>query len=178
MTDSSNTVLKIAVFGSAFNPPSIGHKSVIESLMHFDRVLLIPSIAHAWGKEMLCYEKRCELVDVFIEDLNKVKVKRSTVEEKLHTPGESVTTYAVLERLQQENPNAELTFVIGPDNFFNFSKFYKASEITQRWSVMACPEKVKVRSTEIRERIKEGKRISEHTTPGVESYLKEHNLYI
>ncbi len=47
---------KIAIFGSAFNPPSLGHKSVIESLSHFDLVLLEPSIAHAWGKNMLDYQ--------------------------------------------------------------------------------------------------------------------------
>ncbi|MDF4536048.1 nicotinate-nicotinamide nucleotide adenylyltransferase, partial [Vibrio parahaemolyticus] len=49
---------KIAVFGSAFNPPTLGHKSIIDSLGHFDLILLVPSIAHAWGKTMLDYELR------------------------------------------------------------------------------------------------------------------------
>ena len=61
---------KIAVFGSAFNPPSLGHKSVIDSLSHFDLVLLVPSISHAWGKQMLSYEIRCELIDAFIRHCN------------------------------------------------------------------------------------------------------------
>ena len=60
---------KIAIFGSAFNPPSLGHKSVIESLSHFDLVLLEPSIAHAWGKNMLDYPTRCKMVDAFIKDM-------------------------------------------------------------------------------------------------------------
>ncbi len=72
---------KIAVFGSAFNPPSLGHKSVIESLSHFDLILLVPSISHAWGKQMLSYEIRCELIDAFIHDLQSDKIQRSIVEE-------------------------------------------------------------------------------------------------
>ncbi|MDG3085236.1 nicotinate-nicotinamide nucleotide adenylyltransferase [Vibrio hannami] len=177
MTKTTTSQEKIAVFGSAFNPPSAGHQSVIELLTHFDKILLIPSIAHAWGKEMLCYKHRCELVDCFIADLKLDGVERSRVEEQIHSPGDSVTTFAVLQQLEKENPNSELTFVIGPDNFFNFSKFYKADEIVQRWSVVACPEKVKIRSTDIRVKIQAGEDVSELTTPGVAAYLKSNALY-
>ncbi|EGU41953.1 nicotinic acid mononucleotide adenylyltransferase [Vibrio ichthyoenteri ATCC 700023] len=170
--------MKIAVFGSAFNPPSLGHKSVVESLTHFDRVLLLPSIAHAWGKEMLAYSARTALVDAFIADLNMNNVERSTIEETLFNSSQSsVTTYAVLMALQAEDPAAELTFVIGPDNLFNFSKFYNAAEIVRRWSVMACPEKVAIRSTDIRNSLLDGKEINHLTTPSVCAMLVENNYY-
>jgi nicotinate-nucleotide adenylyltransferase len=168
---------KIAVFGSAFNPPTLGHKSVIDSLEHFDRILLVPSISHAWGKEMLNYEIRCQLIDAFISDLASNKLERCTVEQDLINPGESVTTYAVLERLQEIFPNADITFVVGPDNLFNFGKFFKSKEILQRWSVMACPEKVKVRSTDIRQRLAEKGDVSSMTTPSVEHLLRKLDVY-
>lgn len=166
---------KIAIFGSAFNPPSLGHKSVIESLTHFDEVLLLPSVAHAWGKQMLAYELRCQMVDLFIQDLKLPNVSRSTVEESLLEPGKSVTTYAVLEELQCQYPKDELTFVIGPDNFFKFADFYRAEEILSRWSVTVCPEKIMVRSTMIRDKLKAGQSISELTTPSVNYYLSTHS---
>lgn len=168
---------KIAVFGSAFNPPSLGHKSVIESLAHFDQVLLLPSIAHAWGKQMLDYAVRCELVDAFIEDLAVNNVARSTVEEALYTPEESVTTFAVLEALEQQYPHSQLTFVIGPDNLFNFAKFYNSQEILSRWSVLSCPETVKVRSTDIRQSLIDKKAIDHLTTPKVCRKLSEKEYY-
>jgi nicotinate-nucleotide adenylyltransferase len=168
---------KIAVFGSAFNPPSLGHKSVIESLAHFDKVLLLPSIAHAWGKEMLDYAIRCELVDAFIEDLALDNVERSDIEEQLFLPGKSVTTFAVLEALEKRYENCELTFVMGPDNLLNFAKFYNADKILSRWTVMACPEKVKVRSTDIRDGIKAGEDISSLTTKRVWQKLAESGYY-
>lgn len=168
---------KIAVFGSAFNPPSLGHKSVIESLAHFDKVLLLPSIAHAWGKEMLDYSIRCELVDAFIQDLDMDNVERSDIEEQLHQPGESVTTFAVLQALEERHDTCELTFVMGPDNLLNFAKFYKAEEILSRWTVMACPEKVKVRSTDIRAGLQKGDDISSLTTNKVWKKLAEKAYY-
>lgn len=168
---------KIAIFGSAFNPPTLGHKSVVESLTHFERILLVPSIAHAWGKEMLDYESRCSLIEAFIDDLGLPQAELSTVEQDLLQPGQSVTTYALLTFLQEQWPEAELTFVIGPDNLFQFGQFYRAQEILQRWSVMACPEKVKVRSTDVRKCLQEKKEINTMTTPSVAALLKQQNSY-
>ncbi len=168
---------KIAVFGSAFNPPSLGHKSVIDSLNHFDRILLVPSISHAWGKEMLDFDVRCDLIEAFINDIGSSKVALSKLEQELVIPGESVTTYAVLTKVEEIFPNADITFVIGPDNLLNFDKFYKSSEILQRWSIMVCPERIPVRSTEIRRRLSENAEISDLTTPTVEGLLKQLNVY-
>ncbi|WP_153448564.1 nicotinate-nicotinamide nucleotide adenylyltransferase [Vibrio algicola] len=173
----------IAVFGSAFNPPSLGHKSVIDSLMHFDRVLLVPSIAHAWGKSMLDFDVRCRMIEGFIDEIGQEKVQLSRIEEALYQPdgvedNRSVTTFDVLGALQQRYPDAVLTFVLGPDNLMNFSKFYKADEIVQRWSVLACPEKLAIRSSDIRQRCINNQTIAEFTTPSVQRYIQQKKLYI
>ncbi|KGY13217.1 nicotinic acid mononucleotide adenylyltransferase [Vibrio tubiashii] len=170
-------MIKIAIFGSAFNPPSLGHKSVVESLAHFDRVLLLPSIAHAWGKQMLDYAARCELVDAFIEDLDMDNVQRSTIEESLHTSDSSVTTFAVLEALEKKFPDSELTFVVGPDNLLNFAKFYKSDQILSRWSVLCCPETVQIRSTDIRNALQANEDISHLVTQKVGHKLLEKRYY-
>ncbi|MCL9774134.1 nicotinate-nicotinamide nucleotide adenylyltransferase [Vibrio methylphosphonaticus] len=168
---------KIAIFGSAFNPPSLGHQSVIQSLEHYDKVLLVPSISHAWGKTMLDYAKRCELVDLFIADMNQTNVERSCIEESLLEPNASVTTYAVLNAIQEQYPTAELTFVLGPDNLFSFGRFHNAKEIAERWSVLACPERVKVRSTQIREHLQQGLNVDHLTTTSVAKHLSLSPLY-
>ena len=169
--------MKIAVFGSAFNPPSLGHKSVIERLGHFDNVLLVPSISHAWGKSMLPYEIRLEMIAAFIADLNLENVELSTVEKEIYIPEQSVTTFSLLNSLQKKNPNADITFIIGPDNLMNFAKFYKSDEIVQRWGVMACPETLPVRSTDIRNTRLSGGDISDLTTASVQRYIVERHLY-
>ncbi|MGF1741734.1 nicotinate-nicotinamide nucleotide adenylyltransferase [Vibrio profundum] len=168
---------KIAVFGSAFNPPSLGHKSVIESLSHYDKVLLVPSISHAWGKEMADYSLRCELLAGFVTDIALPNVELSKVEEQLYVPGTSVTTFAVLSELQQNFPDADITFIMGPDNIVNFTKFYRYDEILRRWSLLACPEKVAIRSTQIRDNLLAGNSIAGLTTPSVAKLLDEQRIY-
>jgi len=166
-----------AVFGSAFNPPSLGHKSVLERLSHFDQVLLLPSYAHAWGKVMLDYDARCELVEAFIDDLNQPNLLLSRLEEEMAVGDEPITTYAVLTELQKRMPDTELTFVVGPDNFLNFDKFYNSEQILSQWQVLACPETVKIRSTVIRDNIVKKRPISHLTTPKVARLLRTDERY-
>lgn len=169
--------MNIAVFGSAFNPPSLGHKSVIERLGHFDKILLVPSISHAWGKSMLPYNTRLEMIAAFINDLNMNNVELSMLEQDIYIPESSVTTHFLLSSLQELEKRADITFIIGPDNLMQFGKFYKSDEIVQRWSVMACPETVPVRSTMIRDAISKGESIAHLTTKSVINYINTHNLY-
>lgn len=167
----------LAVFGSAFNPPSLGHRSVLERLGQFDKVLLLPSYQHAWGKVMLDYEARCDLVRAFISDIGQSNLELSTLEQQIAIGDNAVTTFAVLEALQLKNPNSDITFVIGPDNFLSFQRFYKADDILKRWQVMACPETVPVRSTLIREALLNKSDISHYTTPTVNAMLVNDNRY-
>ncbi|CAK3914592.1 hypothetical protein VCRA2130O400_310001 [Vibrio crassostreae] len=126
---------------------------------------------------MLDFDTRCQLVNAFISDLSLDQVELSLIEKSLFTPGESVTTFAVLSELQKLHRDAELTFVIGPDNFFKFSSFYKSDEITEQWSVMACPEKVKIRSTDIRNALISGSDVSKLSTKSVTKMLQDSGLY-
>ena len=161
----------LAVFGSAFNPPSLGHRSVLERLNQFDKVLLLPSYQHAWGKVMLDYEARCDLVCAFIGDIGQLNLELSTLEQQIAIDDNAVTTFAVLEALQLRHPDTNITFVIGPDNFRNFHRFYKADYILKRWQIMACPETLPVRSTMIREALVHNDDITQYTTPTVTTML-------
>lgn len=168
---------KIAVLGSAFNPPSLGHKSILDSLLHFDQILLVPSISHAWGKTMLDFDVRCHMVDLFIKDLNQDKVMLSRIEQALYKENHKVTTYELLSELQSHQPGAEFTFIIGPDNFLNFTKFARYEEILAKWPILVCPEKIPVRSTMIRKNLTQMVSISNLTTPSVETYLIANQPY-
>lgn len=174
--------MNIAIFGSAFNPPSLGHKSVLERLKHYDLVLLVPSIAHAWGKDMLEYSTRCDMLEAFIRDIALDNVQVSNIEASIlksneKEQGQSVTTYEVMNTLQEHYPQSQLTFVLGPDNFINFAKFYKADEIMNKWSILACPETLPVRSTQIRQHLTAERSIDNLTTVSVAAYIKQHRLY-
>ncbi len=149
---------KVAVFGSAFNPPHRGHMDVIDQLKHkFDKVLLIPSAAHAFGKTPLPIETRTEMLSLILADYfpNDPKVEVSLVEFdilKESSEDKPVYSYDLLQKLNQQNP-AEYHLIIGPDNAAPeiWCKFYKHKEIEEEFTVTTVEERRKIRSTEIRE---------------------------
>ncbi len=155
---------QIAVFGSAFNPPSLGHASVLRRLTHFDKVLLVPSFSHAWNKKMRAFDLRCQWLELFLSDLAQDNLEISTIEKKIYK-GEAITTWALMSSLQTLYPADELTFVVGPDNLFNFAKFYRASDILARWNLFVCPQTLAIRSTDIRDKLDNKEDISALTTP-------------
>lgn len=161
---------KIAVFGSAFNPPTLGHLSVLQRLGHFSQVLLVPNYRHAWGKTMADYDKRCQWLALFIEESGLDNLVLCQEEQKLGQQG-PVTTWALLNHLQALYPNAELTFVLGPDNLLNFAKFDHAQDILARWSLFAAPQTVAIRSTVIRDKLTKGLAVTGLTTPKLAARL-------
>ena len=159
----------IAIFGSAFNPPSLGHLSVLQQLTHFDRVFLVPSFSHAWGKPMMDFDYRCQLIEAFISDAQQPNLTLSRIESTLDES--PITTFLLLSKLQDHYPEANFTFVMGPDNLLNFSQFDRSNDILSQWKVLTCPQTVDIRSTDIRNALAEHQDIQHLTTPSVAKKL-------
>ncbi len=155
---------KMAVFGSAFNPPHMGHADVINQVLEvFDRVIVVPSFSHAFGKAMAAYSLRLDLVRTLVRlhpDWQQ-RVIVSDIEETIaekKADNEPIYTFDVLKELEAQQPFDQLVFVVGPDNAVPeiWTKFYKAREIDERWGRWEAKERKKVRSTVIRRQLKTG----------------------
>jgi nicotinate-nucleotide adenylyltransferase len=174
--------MNIAVFGSAFNPPTKGHEDAIHFLLSsdqtFDCIFLIPSYRHAFDKKMLDYDTRKALLALFVKDINQNKVIAKPIEHELDAGDKPVYTYNLLSHLENElGSTHRLTFIIGPDNAANWSKFYMADEIKKRWGTFVVPERQAIRSTLVRNKIKHGMSIDELVSPSVAKYIKKNALY-
>ena len=169
---------RIAVMGSAFNPPTLGHKDVIEqALKQCDQVWLVPAFRHAWGKNMAPYEYRCQMVKLFTQDLADPRVSLHAIEHQI-ADDKPVYSFDLLEALQaQIQPEDQLFLVIGPDNAAAFDKFYRADDIRRRWQLLVVKERISVRSTKIRAALQHHKPVSAMTTPGVAAFLATHPVY-
>ncbi|WP_024872576.1 nicotinate-nicotinamide nucleotide adenylyltransferase [Tolumonas lignilytica] len=169
---------RIAVMGSAFNPPTLGHKDVIEqALKQCDQVWLVPAFRHAWGKKMAPYPVRCQMVELFTQDLADPRVTLHALEHEI--AGEKpVYSFDVLAALQSQiQPDDQLFLVIGPDNAASFDKFYRADDIRRRWQLLVVKERISVRSTKLRAALKQHKPITGMTTSCVASFLSTHPVY-
>ncbi|WP_425262979.1 nicotinate-nicotinamide nucleotide adenylyltransferase [Vibrio owensii] len=164
---------RIAVLGSAFNPPSLGHKDVIDQIKgQYDEVWLVPSFKHAFGKRMIPYELRLQLVESFVYDLGYGNVHLKAVEHLIKTEKGAVFTWDLMNHLQKGTED-ELAVVIGPDNEKNWSAFYMSDEIASNWHLEVVKERVDIRSTYIRNNMNEGLSIAHLVTPGVDCFLNK-----
>jgi nicotinate-nucleotide adenylyltransferase len=189
----TRSTLNIAVFGSAFNPPTRGHKDAIEYVLNHegpvDAVFLVPAFKHAFAKHMADYNTRSHMVELFVQDINDARVKALCIEHHIKKNTDTpVYTFDVLSHIQTHlYPDAKLSFIIGPDNKANWHRFYKAQEIEKTWSLIEVPERVTVRSTSVRETIggnlektsseKTNLEIRSMVTPRIASFLKDSGLY-
>lgn len=174
--------MNIAIFGAAFNPPTLGHQDAIEFIAShqpkFDSILLVPSYAHAFSKKMISYEHRVAMLRLLAKQLNDPKIEVFPIEDQLSDGTNPIYTYDLLSYLQAEYfPNATLTFVMGPDNQVNWHKFYKSKEISDAWEILVVPERVAVRSTAVRNNLLNQRDINQQVPAAVAHYIKQHELY-
>lgn len=164
---------KIGVFGSAFNPPSKGHMSVISrATKDFDEIWVIPSANHAFGKDMLPLALRERMVEALIADIGNSQVKLVSCEPKVSDG--VVYTIDLLDFLAENNEDCKFVFLCGEDNISGFHKFHRAQEILDRHEVQGFDVIDDIRSTYIRNSISDGTiEWKDMVSPSVQSVVLE-----
>jgi|18_taG_2_1085343.scaffolds.fasta_scaffold74328_2 nicotinate-nucleotide adenylyltransferase len=108
---------KIGLFGGSFNPPHCGHVMIaLWALMtgKFDKLVVVPTYTHAFGKELLDFDHRVEMTKAAFGHLNGF-VEVSPVESAI---GRSITADTVaylVEAYAALGIEAEYTVLIGSD---------------------------------------------------------------
>lgn len=169
--------MKIAVFGSAFNPPTYSHLKIIEHLTGlFDKVLVVPCYSHNFGKKMIAYEDRLAMARLLVSHLNS-KVEISEIEARLFKE-EVSRTYTLLKALKKESPDDDFIFVCGEDNGSpeNWAKFYKYDLIDKEFSKYVMPDQGMTRSTLVREKLARGESVEIHTKKEIVDYIEHHRI--
>ncbi len=169
----------IGIMGSAFNPPTLGHKDLIQQAStEFDLIYLIPSFHHAMGKLMLDYATRCHLVVSFLKDIHIENCQILMIEHFLAS-NKPIYTYDLLDFLSETYPQDDISFIIGPDNAKpqQWKKFYRYQDVEKRWKLFVGDENLGIRSTQIRDCISKQKDFSQLTTVSVHQWIEKFNLY-
>jgi nicotinate-nucleotide adenylyltransferase len=169
----------VGVFGSAFNPPTRGHLDAIyQGLSVCDEVWLVPSIAHAFGKDMLPFSVRWQMLNAFAMDINEPSVKACDIERELWDGEGPVYTYDVMLGLQSRFPEHKFLFLCGPDNAQRFSEFAFHQQIRERWGVYPLKENLPTRSTIVRRMVGARDPINDLVTSRVHHIIEQRQLYV
>jgi ADP-ribose pyrophosphatase YjhB (NUDIX family) len=174
--------MRIAIFGSAFNPPTQSHAAILAwASEHYDEVKVVPSFRHAHGKIMLPYGQRLALLQALLDDVGQSNVSIWGIEPTIaaeHPEDRPVYTHDVLSKAQSLwGSAAEILFVVGQDNADTIATFYRASDIMSQWKVETAPAVGPHRSTLIRQAIAQGESFEHMTTPRVAQLLRVMQLY-
>ena len=197
----------IAILGGSFNPVHYGHLKMAEAAMessHFSKVLFIPTGIpyHKEQKSLLPFSDRLKLLELAIE--NCPDFAFSPIEGERE--GNSYTFDTVRELLWQ-NPTESYSLLIGTDQFLTlrswhkiaelgklvdfyianrngemeFSTFQKEREALEKELSLHCilfpMPAIDLSSTEIRNRLKEGKSIHGMLPKSVEEYILKKGFY-
>ncbi len=197
---------KVGIIGGTFNPIHLGHLILAEYAYdeyQLDEILFIPTgISYFKDPNTVLDKKmRITLTGEAIEDNPHFAL--STIE--TDRPGNSYT-YETLEELKKKNPDVRYYLIIGADSLFQIDSWKepdiimkdaiilaasrkdqgidllkeKADELMKKFHseiyILTCPM-IDISSTDIRNRIKEGKSIKYLVKEQTENYIKKYQLY-
>ncbi len=177
----------IAVYGGSFNPPANSHlnlaKQILEKDKNIEKVIFVP-VNEKYNKEGLASnEDRLFMLKEICKNNENLEVSDIEVssERQLYT----IETLALI---QEQYKEKEIYFVLGTDNLKELETWYKPNELLEKFKILVLErgndkiediiensnflkkhetaiikfpniEKIDLSSTEIREKVKQGKSI-------------------
>lgn len=197
---------KIGILGGTFDPIHLGHLQMAEDAYRqagLDLVLFMPSKRppHKRERKITPEEQREAMIKLAIQDIPQF------VYSDIELRREGVTyTADTLRNLQEEHPENTYSFILGGDSLFQLEEWYHPEEIMRRVEILAVSRygmgkeqvrqrvdllvqkyqariqvvemsRLDVSSSEIRERVRQGKTLKDRVPYHVEQYILEHSLY-
>jgi nicotinate-nucleotide adenylyltransferase len=185
--------VKIALLGGTFDPPHNAHLEACRYLLEqedFDRVWLMPTYKHAFGKQTTAFHHRSAMCALLSKPF-RGRVLVSEVERNLAGSGVNRTIDTV-RYLKAHHPHEDFTFIIGSDNLEQLSDWKDVGELKQEipflvlrrpgfqdqpgwtFSQTTLPD---ISSTQIRDLLSKGRPITNLVPDSVREYLEENSLY-
>ena len=191
--------MKIGIFGGSFDPIHTGHAIIAQHIIGsgvVDRLWLMVSPLNPLkvGKERQVSDTdRLRMVEMISRTMEGVET--SAFEFTMPRPSYTVDT---LNALQEKFPDDEFYLVIGADNWTVFDRWRNSGEILAKYHVLIYPRLgnevnipkelkervtlvdapiIELSSTEIRERLAEGKSVRYYVPDMVLEFIERNNLY-
>lgn len=195
--------MKTGIMGGTFNPVHNAHLLIANKALDqykLDRIVFITSGTPPHKTAMLDARHRFNMTHLAIEDTNVF----SDDDFEINRAEKSYTVHT-LEYLKEKYPLDELFFIIGEDSLMDLPKWYEPEKILELAALLVFPRTsmkslertlaeikksfsgeiflidapvMPISSTEIRERIREGKTVKGMLPDKVLRYIEENRLYV
>jgi nicotinate-nucleotide adenylyltransferase len=188
---------RVAVFGGAFDPIHFGHLILSQDIMKMvssECVFFMPSFQPPHKECFAPFNDRLQMILLAVR--GNPHFRCSDMEAGLSTPSYTIQT---LRALKGELGDVSISFIMGMDSAVEFATWKEPEALLDEFSMVVIPRpgfsgediekpfgermrflstrKIDISSTEIRERIREGKEIRYLTPNEVIAYIAKKGLY-
>lgn len=191
---------KIGLFGGSFDPVHVGHLIIANDALEqgqLDAIWFLPA-GHSPLKNrgpLASGQARREMLRLATSNFPFFRVEPLELERE----GKSYSVESV-EQLQSEHPDARFFWILGADQFSRLDQWHRVDRLSEgvtflvyerpgevlrapdlpgiqlSWQSLR-PRFLSISSTEIRQRIAEGREYHPFVTPAVAAYIEMHRLY-
>ena len=176
-------MIKTGIFGGSFNPIHNGHVKLaryLKAQAGLDEVWLMVSPLNPLkqGTDLLCDEARFKMAQAALEGEAGI----IACDYEMHLPKPSYT-WNTLQALSKDYPDREFVLMIGGDNWDHFDRWYHAEDIKNNYEIVVYtrtpgdPGYMDISSTQIRQRIREGRGITRLVPKAVEAMIRKNGYY-
>lgn len=206
MIKEEKTMKKVGIIGGTFNPIHLGHLILAERTFEefdLDEILFIPAGISYFKDQSVVLDKKTRIAMTGEAIGDNPRFALSTIE--CDRAGNSYT-YETLEELKSKNPDNQYYLIIGADALFQMELWQKPENILRDAIILVAKRKgpttqefldkmeeikakynadiriipctyIDISSSEIRDRVKNGKSIRYLVPESIEKYIKKHHLY-
>jgi nicotinate-nucleotide adenylyltransferase len=196
---------QVALMGGTFDPVHMGHLKVAQCIydeLHFEKIVFLPAAIppHKVGRDCASATDRLAMLRLALAKYPYFRLDEMEIKK-----GGLSYTFETISAIRKKHPNDDVYFLIGADSLVQLDTWYHSKELIDevKFVVAKRPgykpdmEKLEyqfgpgfmdklifvntvsmnISSTKIRERVRQGKKITGLVTPEVEQYILEHQLY-
>ncbi len=125
----------IAVFGGAFNPPTVAHinlaKQVLEEMNEIEKVIFVPVSTKYNKKGLASDDDRFNMLKSICNSQENLEVSDLELKSK-----RQLYTIETLRIIEEQNPGKEIYFIIGTDNLKELETWYKPDELLKNFKII------------------------------------------
>jgi nicotinate-nucleotide adenylyltransferase len=192
---------EIALLGGSFNPPHVAHLMAAYWVLvtqGVSEVWLLPAFQHPFGKELAPFDDRMRMCELAAAPLRGVAVCGAEAE----LAGDPLVgkTARLLEHLTDKHPDRRFAWIIGGDVAAQTKSWYRFDRVQELARIIVvgrqgfqglqglqgleglegledAPALPRISSSEIRERLAQGRDVSRLVPARVQHYIEERGLY-
>ncbi len=136
--------MNIALFGGSFDPPHIGHQSIIENIektLDIDKLIVMPTFLNPFKENShFDAQTRLDLMKDLCEEYDNIEISKYEVEQ-----GRKVASIQTVNYLYSKYDIDKLYLVIGADNIDSLHKWKNFDELkTKVEFVVALRDNIKI----------------------------------